>query len=87
MAEKACPGGNLQIQRQPDNPHDGNPVQLLFDGQELGYVPARHAIWVADTIDNQRSLLIEITEIRASGDAQQVELYLGTRNLNYMDAF
>ena len=54
VAEKVCLGDQLQTQREADNPHDSNAVQLLYDGQELGYVPARHAVWVAEILDNNR---------------------------------
>ncbi len=87
VAEKVCLGDQLQTQREADNPHDSNAVQLLYDGQELGYVPARHAVWVAEILDNNRPLRIEVSQIRAGGDARQVELYLDTRILTDMDAF
>ena len=46
-----------------------------------------NAVWVAEILDNNRPLRIEVSQIRAGGDARQVELYLDTRILTDMDAF
>ena len=85
-AEKVTIGAKLQFQREADNPYDGAAVKLLYDDQMLGYVPAKHAVWVADIIDNDRPLNIIVRNIRAAGDARQPQLYLDTQILTDMDA-
>lgn len=42
---------------------------------------------VAETLDNNRPLWIEVSQIRAGVDTRQVKLYLDTHILTDMDAF
>ena len=34
-------GDRLQLEREPDNPHDANAVRVIWGGRVLGYVPRR----------------------------------------------
>lgn len=34
-------GDRLELEREPDNPHDANAVVVLWRGHKLGYVPRR----------------------------------------------
>lgn len=41
------PGTELQIEPEPDNPHDANAVALRFKGVKLGYIPQDENDFVA----------------------------------------
>ena len=72
VAQNVRLGDRLTTEREPDNPHDANAVRLYHDGGEIGYVPARHVVWVAEILDRGDARLPDIfldTEIRTDEDA------------------
>ena len=66
-AKKLVPGTILRYSPE-DNPYDENAVALYdkdFNG--LGYIPAKHAGWVRQRVDKERSLKIVVKAIRKEG--------------------
>ena len=55
-------------------------------GLEIGYVPARHAVWVADILDRSGPLTITVAAIKHSGDARPPDIYLDTEIRSDEDA-
>ena len=58
------PGAPVELQRQPDNPHDRNAILVTVDGYDIGYIPAVDAIELAPAIDAGLSYQAIIHEIR-----------------------
>jgi hypothetical protein len=46
------PGGRLELRRDPDNEHDPNAIQVIADGQQLGWVPRELAEELAPKLDS-----------------------------------
>ena len=78
VAQNVRLGDRLTTEREPDNPYDANAVRLYHDGGEIGYVPARHAVWVAEILDRGGPLTITVAAIKHSGDARLPDIYLDT---------
>ena len=78
VAQNVRLGDRLTTEREPDNPYDANAVRLYHDGGEIGYVPARHAVWVAEILDRGGPLTITVAAIKHSGDAHLPDIYLDT---------
>jgi HIRAN domain len=49
------PGDPLELMRDPDNEHDPNAIQVLADGQQLGWVPRELAERLAPALDGGES--------------------------------
>lgn len=45
------PGDEVGLEREPDNPHDPNAIQVVFANEHIGYVPALLAVTLAATLD------------------------------------
>lgn len=45
------PGDRLRVVREPDNPHDGNAIQVDHERDKLGYVPRTDAAELAPQLD------------------------------------
>jgi hypothetical protein len=57
-------GDVLELQREPDNPHDSNAVSLSWRGRKLGYVPRRDngvLSWSLDRGDTVRARISRLT--------------------------
>lgn len=48
---------NLQLERDPDNPHDHYAVKVMFGRQQMGWVAKKHSRQVAERLDAGRKLL------------------------------
>jgi hypothetical protein len=44
-------GDRLELEREPENPHDANAVKVLWRGRTLGYVPRRENAAIAWGLD------------------------------------
>lgn len=67
----------VSLHREPDNPYDQNAVAVYVNnpgklpadddrGIKVGYLPAKHS-WVAEVLDEDREVFVEITSIRREG--------------------
>ncbi len=57
-------GDALTLRRQPDNPHDPNAIQVLWQGHMLGYVPRRENKTVARAMDRDEPLVARVVSLR-----------------------
>jgi hypothetical protein len=56
-------GDALILERERDNPHDGNAVSLSWRGRKLGYVPRRENAVLAWGLDRGEPLRARISRI------------------------
>ena len=49
-------GDNLQLRREPTNPHDANAIRVDWNGRKLGYLPKGQNQITANLIDRGRHL-------------------------------
>jgi len=52
--ERPALGGPLTLRRDPGNEHDPNAVQVLADGEQIGWVPREIAAELAPELDADR---------------------------------
>lgn len=57
-------GDQLELSREPDNPHDANAVRVEWRGHKLGYVPRRDNAALAWGLDRGESLRARITRLQ-----------------------
>lgn len=57
-------GDMLTLKREPDNPHDRNAIQVLWQGHMLGFVPRRENKAVARAMDNSQPLIARVVALR-----------------------
>lgn len=57
-------GDALTLVREPDNPHDRNAIQVLWQGHMLGFVPRRENRAVARAMDNGQPLIARVVALR-----------------------
>jgi hypothetical protein len=53
-AEAAAPGRQLELRRDPGNPHDPNAIAVLAGGAQIGWVPREIAAELAGELDAGR---------------------------------
>lgn len=56
-------GDVLELEREPDNPHDPNAVSLSWRGRKLGYVPRRDNEVLAWSLDRGDLLRARISRL------------------------
>jgi len=56
-------GDALMMEREPDNPHDGNAVSLSWRGRKLGYVPRRENAVLAWGLERGEPLRARISRL------------------------
>ena len=57
-------GDSLTLRREPDNPHDRNAIQVLWQGHLLGFVPRRENKAVARAMDQGNLLIARVVALR-----------------------
>lgn len=57
-------GDALALKREPDNPHDRNAIQVLWQGHLLGFVPRRENKAVARAMDRGEPLIARVVALR-----------------------
>jgi HIRAN domain len=56
-------GDELELSREPDNPHDPNAVRVQWRGRKLGYVPRRENAALAWGLDRGEPLRARISRL------------------------
>jgi hypothetical protein len=56
-------GDELELSREPDNPHDPNAVRVQWRGWKLGYVPRRENAALAWGLDRGETLRARISRL------------------------
>ena len=56
-------GDALTLKREPDNPHDRNAIQVLWQGHLLGFVPRRENKAVARAMDRGDPLIARVVAL------------------------
>ncbi len=56
LFDQLRPGDTLTLRREPDNPYDRHAIQVLWQGQLLGYVPRRNNQALAWAMDQNPQL-------------------------------
>ncbi len=56
-------GDELDLSREPDNPHDTNAVRVAWRGHKLGYVPQRENAALARGLDGGARLRARIVRL------------------------
>lgn len=74
-------GEMLALKRDPLDTPDPNAVALYWHGRHIGYVPARHAPWVAERLDASRpvSIFVDDVEIDDAGEIDRIGTVIRTR--------
>lgn len=57
-------GDSLTLKREPNNAHDTNAIQVLWQGQQLGFVPRRENKAVARAMDRGEPLVARVVALR-----------------------
>lgn len=75
-------GQAVDLVRDYENVFDDNAVAVFDSNRMLGYIPARHAIWVAEIIDEERAVVARVTSVERAGmvwkTAEAVDLEIFT---------
>ena len=64
VVEQIHVGDALALRREPDNTHDRNAVQILWQGHLLGFVPRRENKAIARALDQNVPLLARVVALR-----------------------
>ncbi len=72
LFDQLRPGDTLTLRREPDNPFDRHAIQVLWQGQLLGYVPRRNNQALAWALDQNPQI----------GDPQLSDQRNAERNLH-----
>jgi len=56
-------GDLLELQREPDNPHDANAVSVSWRGRKLGYLPRRENAAASWSLDRGQRLSARISRL------------------------
>ena len=56
-------GDELQLVREPQNPHDGNAIGVAWRGRKLGYVPRRENAALAWALDRGEPVRARISRL------------------------
>lgn len=73
------PGDALQLQREPQNPHDANAVRVLWRNEMLGYLPRRENSDVARQMDHGapvKARIVKLKEARNPWQRIEFEVYV-----------
>ena len=57
-------GDRLTLQRDPENPHDRNAIQVRWQGHLLGFVPRRENKVIARAMDRNEPLIARVVALR-----------------------
>lgn len=60
-------GDDVKLRREPDNKYDENAVAIYSPRGKIGYIPAKHAFWVARAIDSGKLVRVTVREISLRG--------------------
>ena len=71
IASALEPGNTLQLEREPENPHDPNAIKVIYDldGEpvHIGYIERDKAIYIADEFDAVGSATATVTAMVSRG--------------------
>lgn len=66
-------GQGVDLVRDYDNRHDDNAVAVFDQNRMLGYIPARHAVWVSEIIDDEEGLVAaRVVDVQVRGIFKRV---------------
>jgi hypothetical protein len=74
-------GDELELFREPGNPHDRQAVALLWKGYKLGYIPRRDNTVIAQLLDRGMPLRCRISVRRESPDPWNRIHFMVTANM------
>lgn len=73
------PNDTLQLVPEPENPHDNQAVKVMWNDNQLGYVPRRDNTAISQMLDRRQQLIARIGELQESSDPWArvtMEIYL-----------
>ena len=73
------PGDRLTLEREPGNRHDRNAVRVVWNGQQIGYVPRAENRAVARALDQGEMLEARVARLRDDPNPWrrvEIEVYL-----------
>ena len=73
------PGDHLTLEREPGNRHDRNAVRVVWNGQQIGYVPRAENRAVARALDAGEMLEARVARLRDDPNPWrrvEIEVYL-----------
>lgn len=73
-------GDTLQLAREPDNAHDPNAVRVLWQGQQLGYLPRAENRAIAAELDRGTRVEARIAHLREAKNPWQrvlIDVFIG----------
>jgi hypothetical protein len=73
IAQRVEPGDDIELRREPDNPHDSEAVAAYHDGRLIGYVP-RTKRWVSRSLDEGDDIEAIVTGLNYADDQQLVSI-------------
>lgn len=68
-------GTRFTLNRDPDNPHDGNAIEIWHDDYMVAFVPARVARNIAEDLDNEVPYIAELQRDEMS--KVHLHIYMG----------
>jgi hypothetical protein len=73
------PNDRLQLVPEPENLHDNQAVKVMWNGDQLGYVPRRDNTAISQMLNRRQPLVAKIGELRQSTnpwDRMTMNIYL-----------
>lgn len=62
------PNDTLQLVPEPENPHDNQAVKIMWNDNQLGYVPRRDNTAISQMLSRRHPLVARIGELQESSD-------------------
>jgi len=60
-------GDTLELEREPNNPHDPNAVRILRNGTHIGYIPGKESKRFAELLDSRIRVSATVTQTWSKG--------------------
>jgi len=61
------PPVDLDIKREPENPFDSFAIKVIYEGQHIGYIEARQAMFISPWIDEGVEYFCTVTDLETRG--------------------
>ncbi len=63
------PNDPLQLVPEPENPHDDQAVKVMWNGNQLGYVPRRDNTAISQLLNRRQPIIVRIGEMQQTTDS------------------
>ncbi|KJR99310.1 MAG: hypothetical protein VR65_17925 [Desulfobulbaceae bacterium BRH_c16a] len=66
--DRLHPNDSLQLVPEPENPHDHQAVKVIWNDNQLGYVPRRDNTAISQMLSRRQPVIARIGELQQSHD-------------------